>query len=98
MPEFFSSVVFRRSESSRKNANTEPFRSLVPDFVTTERAPPLDPPISASNRLVITRNSLTASWEYCTRESPSSGSVMSTPSTRMVAPLALSVEPSTGPP
>ena len=36
--------------------------SLVPDFVTIDSAPPAEPPISVSNRLAITRNSLMASW------------------------------------
>ena len=68
----------------------------MPDLVTTESAPPADPPISVSNRLLITRNSLIASWLNRVRAMPRVWSVKSTPSTRMVDWLALPPAPITG--
>ena len=57
--------------------------------MTIESAPPAEPPISVSKRLAMTRNSLIASWLKRARARPSAGSVKSTPSTMMVAWLAL---------
>ena len=68
----------------------------MPDLVTIESAPPAEPPISVSNRFVMTRNSLMASWLNLARARPSTGSVKSTPSTRIVDWLALPAPPMTG--
>src|SRR5271169_6061754 len=50
----------------RKNSYTLPWNSLVPDLVTTLTTAPELRPYSASNELVITRNSSMLSGDGCT--------------------------------
>ncbi len=75
-----------------------PEKRLVPERVTIESAPPAEPPISVSKRLLITRNSRIESCEMRARARPRAGSVKSTPSTMIVACEALPPAPITGPP
>jgi len=82
--------------NARKNPKALPWKSLLPVLVMMERAPAAEPPISVSKRLAMTRNSPMASWLNRARASPSVGSVKSTPSTRIVAWLALPPAPITG--
>jgi len=54
--------VFALSDLSRKNSNAEPWKSLVPDLVTTLTTAPPARPNSAEYALRLTWNSCTASW------------------------------------
>ena len=51
----------------RAYSKAEPWNALEPDFVTTSTCPPMEPPDSAVNRALFTRNSAMASSDISRR-------------------------------
>ncbi len=81
------------SLSSRKKPKTEPWKSLVPDFETTDRSAPPERPLAAEKRCVESANSWMPSIEKFCRMPPTALSLLSPPS--MVTFTFLPVEPPT---